>query len=321
MLNSKIVKFMKLVSLVFSFRNEEKNLKELVSRVDSVFKKLENYKYELIFVNDNSDDSSKKILESLQESFRIKIISMSRTFGVGPCVLAGFKYSSGDCMIYMDSDLQDPPEVISDLLLEFEKGYDVVHTVRKKRLGESGIKLFFTKLAYKTINSLSEINLPIEAGDFKLISKRALEKILTQKEFRPYVRGLSVWVGFKQSFVHYVREARVHGKSKFSLFSHGPITEFISGVTSYSLKPLYIGIFLGFFSLLFSAGLILYALYAKFNNLAIPGTTGIIIVVSFFSAIILFTLGIIGIYLARIFEQTRGREKYIIKDIKDFKFK
>jgi glycosyltransferase involved in cell wall biosynthesis len=312
---------MKLVSIVFSFRNEEKNLKELISRVDTAIKKLQNYEYELIFVNDNSNDSSEKILENLQESFRIKIINMSRTFGVGPCVLAGFKHSSGDCIIYMDSDLQDPPEIIPKLIDEFEKGNDVVHTVRDKRLGESNIKLFFTKLAYKTINGLSEINLPIEAGDFKLISKRALEKILTQKEFRPYVRGLSVWVGYKQSFVNYIREPRAHGKSKFSLFSHGPITEFISGVTSYSLKPLYVGIFLGFFSLLFSVGLIAYALYAKFNNLAIPGTTGIIIAVSFFSGILLFTLGIMGIYIARIFEQTRGREKYIIKDIKDFKTK
>ena len=312
---------MKIVSIVFSFRNEEKNIKELISRVDASFKKLEGYKYELIFVNDNSDDSSEKILESLQASYKIKLINMSRTFGVGPCVLAGFKHSSGDCIIYMDSDLQDPPEIIPSLLKEYEKGNEVVHTVRDKRLGESGIKLFFTKLAYKTINSLSEINLPIEAGDFKLISKRVLEKILSQKEFRPYVRGLSVWVGFNQSFVHYVRDARAQGKSKFSLFSHGPITEFISGVTSYSLKPLYVGIFLGFFSLLFSVGLIIYALYAKFNNLAIPGTTGIIIAVSFFSGILLFTIGIMGIYLARIFEQTRGREKYIIKDIKDFKTK
>ena len=312
---------MNLVSIVFSFRNEEKNLKEVISRVDTAFKKIQNYKYELIFVNDDSSDNSEKILEELQESYMIKIINMSRTFGVGPCVLAGFKHSSGDCVVYLDSDLQDPPEVIPKLLTEFEKGHDVVHTVREKRLGESGIKLFFTKLAYKTINRLSEIDLPIEAGDFKLISKRVLQKILSQKEFRPYVRGLSVWVGYKQSFVYYTREARAHGKSKFSLFSKGPITEFINGVTSYSLKPLYIGIFLGFFSLLFSVALIAYAFYAKFNDLAIPGTTGILIAVSFFSGILLFTLGIMGIYIARIFEQARGREKYIIKEIKDFKSK
>ena len=312
---------MKTASLVFSFRNEEKNLKELVDRVDATFKKIKEYDYELIFVNDDSNDSSEDILLKLQESYKIKIINMSRTFGVGPCVLAGFKHAHGECVIYMDSDLQDPPEVIPRLIEEFEKGNEVVHTVREKRLGENNLKLFFTKIAYKTINKLSEIDLPIEAGDFKLISQRALKNILSQKEFRPYVRGLSVWVGFNQSYVHYTREARAHGKSKFSLFSPGPINEFISGVTSYSLKPLYIGIFFGFFSLIFSVILILYALFAKYNNLAIPGTTGILITVSFFSGILLFTLGIIGIYIARIFEQSRGREKYIIKEVKDFKFK
>ena len=210
---------MKLVSIVFSFRNEEKNIKELINRVDAAFKKVESYKYELIFVNDDSNDSSEQILESLQELYKIKIINMSRNFGVGPCVLAGFKHTSGDCVIYLDSDLQDPPEIIPKLLIEFENGNDVVHTVREKRLGESNTKLFFTKLAYKIINGLSDINLPIEAGDFKLISKRALQKILSQKEFRPYIRGLSVWVGYKQSFVYYTREARAYGKSKFSLFS------------------------------------------------------------------------------------------------------
>ena len=312
---------MKLVSIVFSFRNEEKNIKELINRVDSALKKVENYKYELVFVNDDSNDSSEQILESLQESYKIKIINMSRNFGVGPCVLAGFKHASGDCVVYLDSDLQDPPEIIPKLLIEFENGNDVVHTVREKRLGESSTKLFFTKLAYKIINGLSDINLPIEAGDFKLISKRALQKILSQKEFRPYIRGLSVWVGYKQSFVYYTREARAYGKSKFSLFSQGPINEFINGVTSYSLKPLYAGIFLGFFSLLTSILLIVYALFSKFNGLAVPGTTGILIAISFFSGILLFTLGLTGIYIARIFEQTRGREKYIIKEIKDFKIK
>ena len=173
-------------------------------------------------------------------------------------------------------------------------------------------------MAYKTINGLSEINLPIEAGDFKLISKRALEKILTQKEFRPYVRGLSVWVGYKQSFVNYIREPRAHGKSKFSLFSHGPITEFISGVTSSFFKTIICWNIFRFFSLLFSVGLIAYALYAKFNNLAIPGTTGIIIAVSFFSGILLFTWDYGNIYRKNLSKHARKR-KYIIKDIKDFK--
>ena len=307
---------MKLISFVFSFKNEEKNLEKLIQRVDNSVKKLNNYSYELIFVNDASNDNSEKILLDLQKKYPITIINMSRTFGVGPCVLAGFKHSQGDCIIYMDADLQDPPEITEQLIEKYENGADVVHTIRTKRLGESKFKLYVTKVAYKTINLLSDIKLPVEAGDFKLISKRALEKILEQKEFRPYIRGLSVWVGFKQEYVKYVRESRFKGNTKFPLLSAGPITQFISGVTAYSLKPLYFGIIVGLFSILFSICLIAYALYMKFTNVAVPGTAGIIITISFFSGIILLTLGIIGIYLARIFEEARGRNSYVIKNIK-----
>ena len=143
-----------------------------------------------------------------------------------------------------------------------------------------------------------------------------MNKILDQKEFRPYIRGLSVWVGFQQAYVEYVREARNEGKTKFPLLSAGPVTEFISGVTAYSLKPLYFGIILGMISIIFSLILILYALYMKFTDIAVPGTAGIIITVSFFSGIILLTLGVTGIYIARIFEEVRGRESYVIKNIK-----
>ena len=307
---------MKLISFVFSFKNEEKNLEKLVKRVDNSVKKLSNYDYELIFVNDDSDDNSEKLLLDLQKNFPITLINMSRTFGVGPCVLAGFKHAKGDCIVYMDSDLQDPPEILEKLIKEYEKGAEIVHTVRSKRLGESKFKLLVTKIAYKIINFLSDINLPTEAGDFKLISKKALTKILEQKEFRPYIRGLSVWVGFKQAYVEYIREARNEGNTKFPLLSAGPVTQFISGVTAYSLKPLYFGIILGMFSIIFSMIIICYALYMKFTDIAVPGTAGIIITVSFFSGIILLTLGITGIYIARIFEEVRGRESYIIKDIK-----
>ena len=232
---------------------------------------------------------------------------------------AGFENCSGDCIIYMDSDLQDPPELITELIKQHEKGFDIVHTKRTKRLGEPRSKLFFTNLAYAIIDKLSDINLEKDVGDFKLISKRALKKILEQKEYNPYIRGLSVWVGFKQTYVDYVREAREAGESKFSLFAEGPVSQFIRGVTSYSLKPLYLGVLLGFFAFIFSIILIIYALYAKVTGIAVPGTTGILIVISFFSGALLSTIGIMGIYLARIFEQTKGRTRYVIKDIKDYK--
>ena len=306
---------MKLISIIFSFKNEETNLNELIKRIKSSLSVINNWKYELIFINDCSEDSSEEILIGLQKNNPITIINMTRTFGVGPCVLAGFREAKGDAIVYMDADLQDPPEIIPKLIKEYEKGSEIVHTVRTKRYGESLFKMGVTKIAYKIINYLSEIPLPTEAGDFKLISRTALEKILLQNEFRPYIRGLSIWVGYKQSFVNYERDPRADGESKFPLLSKGPITEFISGITSYSLKPLYLGVVLGFFSLIFSIILIIYALYSKFLGIAAPGSTGIIITISFFSGILLFTMGIIGIYLARIFEQTKGRDQYVIKNI------
>jgi len=310
---------MKLLSIVFSFRNEEGNIEPLIKRISTTMEKIENWKYELIFVNDDSTDKSEQILLDLQKSYPIKLINMSRNFGIDPCVLAGFRNSSGDAIIYLHTDQQDPPELIPDLIKKHEEGNEIVHTVRTKRKGEGKFRMFLTKIAYSIINTLSDINLPVQAGDYKLISKKALYEILKQKEFRPYVRGLSVWVGFKQDFIFYEREARGKGESKMPLLSAGPITDFINGVTSYSLKPLYLGIVFGFVSMIISFLLIIYALYLKFNSLAIPGSTSIIITVSFFSGILLFTLGIIGIYLARIFEQTKGREQYVIKEIKDYK--
>ena len=143
---------MRLISIIFSFKNEEKNLKELVKRVNSSLSILKNWKYEMIFVNDSSDDKSEEILLDLQKTNPITIINMTRTFGVGPCVLAGFRHAKGDAIIYMDTDLQDPPEILTKLIEEHEKGAEIVHTVRTKRLGESSFKLLITKLAYKIIS-------------------------------------------------------------------------------------------------------------------------------------------------------------------------
>ena len=311
---------MKLLSVVFSFRNEESNLIELVKRTSAAIKKLSNWTFELIFVNDDSNDSSETILTDLQKSYPIKIVNMSRRFGVGPCVLAGLNIAKGDAVVYMDSDLQDPPEIIPKLVQKFENGVDVVHTRRTKRLEESFVKIFLTKMAYRVINISSNIPLPVDAGDFKLLSRRAVSYVNNLNEHNPYIRGLTVWVGFKQDFVDYERQGRFSGESKFpSLLSarywYGASAEFVRGITGYSTGPLLLGIFIGLFAILFSFILIIYALYAKFSGAAIPGSSGIIIVVAFFSGMILTTIGITGLYIARIYEQTQGRPIYIIKNV------
>ena len=149
---------MKLLSIVFSFRNEEGNIEPLVKRVSTAMENVEGWKYEIIFVNDSSTDTSEKILTNLQKNFPIKIINMSRNFGVDPCVLAGFRNSSGDAIIYLHSDQQDPPEIIPQLIKKHEEGNDIVHTVRTKRKGEGKFRMFLTKIAYKVINSLCKLS-------------------------------------------------------------------------------------------------------------------------------------------------------------------
>jgi|LWDU01.1.fsa_nt_gi dolichol-phosphate mannosyltransferase len=311
---------MKLLSIIFSFRNEEQNLNELMKRLKSSLENVNGWKYEYIFVNDDSTDNSEKILNSLQKDNPIRIVNLSRKFGVGPGVLAGFEVAKGDALVYMDSDLQDPPEIIPKLIEKFESGSDVVHTKRTKRLGEGKIKMLLTNIGYKIINMTANINLPVQAGDFKLLSRRAVIHINSLKEFNPYVRGLTVWIGFKQDHVEYVRDARSSGETKFSsIFSgnllSGPIAEFIRGATGFSTGPLFLGIFIGLVAMFFSFLLIIYAIYHKFFGTAVPGSSGTIIAISFFSGIILTTIGIIGVYVARIYEQIQGRPRYIIKNI------
>jgi dolichol-phosphate mannosyltransferase len=215
----------------------------------------------------------------------------------------------------MDSDLQDPPELIPNLLKKYEDGFDVVHTQRTKRLGENPFKMGVTSLAYKLINRFAEIDLPINAGDFKLLSRRAVDQVVNLNEQDPYIRGLSVWVGFKQTLIQYVRQPRYAGKTKFKLFSKGPILEFIRGITSFSTVVLFGSLLAGLLGLIISFGLILYVAIAKLNGQVTSGVTTIIIAVSTLSSLILISNGILSVYIARLFEQSRNRPNYIVDSI------
>jgi dolichol-phosphate mannosyltransferase len=307
----------KLISIIFSFRNEEENLPELLSRITKMFDSHLESKYllELIFVNDFSNDNSLNLLIEKSKTIPIKVLNMSRRFGVGPCVIAGLEFSKGDAVIYMDSDLQDPPELIPELIEKFESGFDVVHTQRTKRLGENIFKMGVTSFAYKIINRFADIELPINAGDFKLLSRRAANEVLNMKEKDPYIRGLSVWVGFKQTLIQYVRQPRYSGKTQFKILSKGPIFEFVRGVTSFSTVILFSSLLAGFFGLMISFGLILYIIIAKFNGLVTSGITTIVLTVSTLSSLILISNGILSIYVAKLFEQTKNRPLYVVESI------
>lgn len=308
-----------LISVIFSFKNEASNIPELVSRTSAVIHKIADANYELIFVNDASTDNSLSLLHELQKQYPIIIINMSRNFGVTPCVLAGMAQSSGDVVVYLDCDLQDPPELITDLIQQFKEGAEVVHASRTSRDGETWLKLFLTKQAYRLINAFSDIDLPLNTGDYKLLSRRVVNEILQLKEYDPYMRGLSVWVGFKQAFVHYKRDARYAGSTKMPLFGKGPFKEFLRGLTSYSAVPLYMSFVLGMLVTLISFLLILWALVTKFLGIATPGVSGLLIAVSLFSGVILVTNGIIGLYISKMYYELKARPRYIIKNIENYK--
>jgi dolichol-phosphate mannosyltransferase len=304
-----------LISFVFSFRNEEENIPELVRRVSDVAASLPDVRHEMIFVNDASDDTSVELLTTLQSSHPITIITMSRRFGVTPCVIAGFAHARGDAVVYMDSDLQDPPEIVREMYQRFLAGADVVHATRTRREGETALKMYATRRAYRLINYFSDIHLPENTGDFKLLSAKVVREILQLKEYDPYMRGLSVWVGYRQDFVLYERDRRFKGETKFPLFSRGPAMEFIRGLTAYSAAPLYFSFVFGLAVSLFAVVLILYAVITKYLGIAAPGASGVLIALAFFAGVILMTNGLIGVYLARIYYEVKRRPRYIISSI------
>jgi dolichol-phosphate mannosyltransferase len=309
-----------LISVVLSFRNEEAVILELVQRLQKAFRSA-SLRYELIFVNDSSSDSSLEFLEEQRKDDPcIKVINMSRRFGITPCVLAGFARASGDAVVYMDSDLQDPPELIPKLVEKWQTGVDVVHTVRTKRLGESSFKMWLTRQAYRIINAVSSVDIIENAGDFKLLSRRAANIFIQLPEYDPFMRGLSAWVGFKQDSVPYERDPRHSGTTKFSLWSSmNPYEEFVRGITFFSSAPLYFSLFVGF---AISCGSFLYLLYITatklFWGMHRPGWAALMVTFLFLGGTILFTIGILGVYVGRIYHAIRNRPRYIIESTLGF---
>ena len=308
------------LSVVFSLRNEEDVLAALIERTRNVLRPLQEKGilsgYELIFVNDNSNDNSLKVLiDCAQGHNDIRVINMSRRFGVSPCVMAGFAYSRGDMVVYMDADLQDPPELLPRLIeVMIEKKVDIVHTVRESRKGEPILKLWLTGLGYWILNKTSHINLPKESGDFKLLSRRAINHLLRLQEYRPFMRGLVCWIGFPQEFVPYVREARHKGKTKFSVLSRDVISNFLdSALISFSSAPLKMAYFFGIMAIVCDFLIAVHVFIEKFSGRAVPGWAGIMMTILFFSGVQLFSMGILGLYMYSIYEQTKNRPNYIVE--------
>jgi polyisoprenyl-phosphate glycosyltransferase len=303
-----------LVSVVFSFRNERENIPTLIRRLDAMFS-AQPVNYELLFVNDASTDGSlDALLAEHDRNPRVKIVNMSRRFGVAECMRAGMAAAEGDAVVYMDADLQDPPEVIPLLLERWRAGADVVHTVRTRRRGESAVKMHLTRLAYRIIQSGSSIELPVNAGDFKLLSRAAVAHLLSIRETDPYIRGLVVWLGFNQAFVPYERDARHAGRTHFPFFSRNPWKTFAMGLTSFSFMPIYLCVALAVAGLAASTIMALATAILLIANPDASSTVmvGIMTLLAFFWSTTIGAIAAVGIYIVRIYKDVRGRPQYIV---------
>lgn len=305
---------MKKISFVIPMYYEEQVAEECYKRVNKVVENLlEKYDAEIIFINDGSKDKTLEILEKIAEKDKkVKVISFSRNFGHQSAVTAGLKYATGDAIIIMDADLQDPPELVPDMLKHWEDGYDVIYGKRKKRKGESAFKLLTAKAFYSTLNKLSDVEIPKDTGDFRLVDKKVVDVINSLPEHNKFLRGLFSWVGFKQYAFEYDRKERVAGKTKYPLKKMLKLAS--DGIISFSTKPLKIVGGLGFFSIIASIMILIYSILSfalKWNNLT-AGWTSLMCTTTFLGGMILVSLWMIGEYIARIYDETKQRPEYIV---------
>ena len=305
---------MKTVSIVIPMYYEEEVARECYEKVSNVLKSLKDkYDYEIIFVNDGSKDKTLEILENIaKDDKKAKIISFSRNFGHQAAVTAGLKEVSGDAIVIIDADLQDPPELIPQMLELWKQGNEVIYGKRKTRKGESAFKLLTAKMFYKTLNALSDVEIPKDTGDFRLVDRKVVDVINSLPEHNKFLRGLFSWVGFKQEAYEYERQERYAGKTKYPLKKMLKLAS--DGIISFSTKPLKLVGALGIVSIVISIVLLIYALISyifKLNQLS-AGWTSIIVAVTFFAGVQLLSLWIISEYIGRIYDESKGRPQYII---------
>ena len=301
----------KLVSVVIPAFNESENIVKICSELGEVFSKLK-YSYEIILVADGCTDNTMEIIEALiSTNNNIFFIEFSRNFGHQLALKAGLDYAKGNCVISMDCDLQHPPGLIPELLAKWEEGFEVVYTIRledkKLPLG----KQLSSRLFYKTLNGLSNVELEIGSADFRLLDSKVLSVIRNFHENEPFLRGLFKWIGFKQTSIMFMPNARHSGKSKYSI--QKMIKFALQGVTSFSIKPLYAAIYLGFSFSILSLLYIPYVIHAFHTGKEVSGWTSIIMTIVFFGGLQLTILGIIGIYIGKMFMQVKNRPNYIIR--------
>jgi polyisoprenyl-phosphate glycosyltransferase len=300
-------------SIVAPVFNEEETLPSFYERIVAVMDAL-NEPFELLLVNDGSRDSSFQIMKNLhKQDPRVHVIDFSRNFGHQIAISAGLDYAQGQAVIIIDSDLQDPPEVIPRLIERWKNGAEVVYAQRAKRVGETKFKLVTASLFYRLIRSITSVDIPRDVGDFRLMDRRVVDALVSMREHHRFMRGLSAWVGFRQEAVLYDRQERFAGKTKYPLMRM--IHFSLDAITSFSHLPLQLATTFGFILASISLVGIIVAAFLRLFVGAIVGQASTLILVLFLGGVQLIFLGIIGEYLGRIYDEVRARPLYIVHHV------
>ncbi len=300
------------ISVIIPVFNETEVIDTTYQRLKSVMESLP-MSYELIFVNDgSSDDTEQKICGYAETDQTVKLIGFSRNFGHQCAISAGMNYAGGDAVIVIDADLQDPPELIPQMIEKWQEGYEVVYGKRLKRKGETFFKKATAKLFYRLLKHLTNVDIPVDTGDFRLIDRKVCDVFCRLQEKNRFIRGLVSWIGFRQTYVEYVREERFAGETKYPLKKM--VRFAMDGILSFSYIPLKIASFLGFLVSIFSFLYLIFVLIQKwfFPADIVPGWTSIVAVLLVFNGIVLILLGVIGEYIGRIYDEVRNRPLYVV---------
>lgn len=300
------------LSIIVPAYNEQDVLTRFHQRLSAVIDNL-GLSAEIIYVNDGSTDQTLNVISQLQENdLRVGIVNLSRNFGKEIAMTAGLDFSCGQAVIVIDADLQDPPELIPELIKEWQNGYDVVYAQRTTRNGESAIKKATAFLFYRLIQRLSRVQIPTDTGDFRLLSRRAVTALEQLREQHRFMKGLFAWIGFPQKAVPYQRDCRFAGTSKWSYWKLWNFA--LEGITSFTTAPLKLATYLGLFS---AVAAFLYGIYIVVLTLTsgnpVPGYPSLLVVILFFGGIQLFSIGVLGEYLGRMFVETKNRPLYIVE--------
>jgi polyisoprenyl-phosphate glycosyltransferase len=301
------------LSLVLPVYNEEPVIPELLKRLDEFLREV-GVTWEVVFVNDGSKDRSFELLKAAAEQEkRFKLVSFARNFGHQYAITAGVDYAEGEAVVVMDADLQDPPSVVSEMLAKWREGYDVVYAVRAKRESEGIFKRATAAMFYRLLRYTAGVPIPVDTGDFRLMSRRVVLTLRSLREANRFVRGMVAWIGFKQTAVSYVRQGRFAGETHYPLKKM--IRFALDGITSFSTLPLRLATAFGVLSGVVSILTACWALYVRFfAEGVVPGWTTIVIVVALVASAQFFILGIFGEYVGRIYDEVKRRPLYIVSD-------